>query len=69
MPRSQHDGGKTCCCASGTAMKKRRIFTPVWSSVNDLADIRVGPAFLVDHRPDEVLNALEQMLEDLGVSV
>lgn len=49
--------------------RRRRIFTPVWASPDDLAKIRVTPAFLVDHNPEEILPALEQTLEDLGVFV
>lgn len=50
-------------------MTRRRIFTPVWASPDDLAEIRVTPAFLVDHNPEEILPAMEQTLEDLGVFV
>lgn len=66
---SKPDDVKACCCTSGKAHRKRRIFTPVWSSANDLAEIKVTGAFLFDHSPDEILKAMEQMLEDLGVSV
>lgn len=58
-----------CCCTPGRVRRQRRVFTPVWSSPNDLAEIRVTPAFLVDHSPDEIIKAVEQMLEDLGVRV
>lgn len=49
--------------------QRRRVFTPVWASPNDLGEIRVTPAFLVDHNPEEILPAVQQTLEDLGIYV
>ncbi|CAN0555800.1 unnamed protein product [Laminaria digitata] len=49
--------------------RRKRVFTPVWASSDDLAEIRVTPAFLVDHSPEEIFKAVEKTLEDLGVSV
>lgn len=57
-----------CCCTPGVSQRRKRVFTPVWSSPTDLSEIRVTPAFLVDHSPDEILKAVEQTIQDLGVS-
>lgn len=56
-----------CCCTPGISLRRKRVFTPVWSSPTDLGEIRVTPAFLVDHSPDEILKAVEQTINDLGV--
>lgn len=56
-----------CCCTPGVGLRRKRVFTPVWSSPTDLSEIRVTPAFLVDHSPDEILKAVEQTIIDLGV--
>lgn len=47
--------------------QRRRIFTPVWVSPDELSEIRVSPAFLSDHNPDEILPAVQQTLDDLGI--
>lgn len=57
-----------CCCTPGVGQRRKRVFTPVWSSPTDLSEIRVTPAFLVDHSPDEILKAVEQTIQDLGIS-
>eukprot|EP00752_Nemacystus_decipiens_P012915 g11430.t1 len=56
-----------CCCTPGVGLRRKRVFTPVWSSPTDLSEIRVTPAFLVDHSPDEIVKAVEQTINDLGV--
>eukprot|EP00903_Cladosiphon_okamuranus_P006237 g6122.t1 len=57
-----------CCCTPGVGLRRKRVFTPVWSSPMDLSEIRVTPAFLVDHSPDEILKAVEQTIDDLDVT-
>lgn len=68
MP-SPKDSVDPCCCTPGRGERRQRVFTPVWASPNDLSEIKVTPAFLVDHSPDEILKAIGQTLDDLGVSV
>ncbi|CAN0404456.1 unnamed protein product, partial [Ectocarpus sp. 12 AP-2014] len=58
---------RACCCTPGIGERRKRVFTPVWSSPNDLGEIRVTPAFLVDHSPDEILKAVDETLGDLGI--
>lgn len=59
----------SCCCFKhGVAQRRKRVYTPVWSSPTDLSEIRVTPAFLVDHSPDEILKVVKETIKDLGVS-
>lgn len=41
----------------------------MWALPQDLNEIKVTPAFLVDHNPDEIIKAVKMTMEDLGVVV
>ncbi|CAN0350961.1 unnamed protein product [Ectocarpus sp. 6 AP-2014] len=66
-PLRTEDEVSACCCTPGIGERRKRVFTPVWSSPNDLGEIRVTPAFLVDHSPDEILKAVDETVRDLGI--
>ncbi|CAM9364963.1 unnamed protein product [Scytosiphon promiscuus] len=66
--KSNEDEVDPCCCTPGVGERRKRVFTPVWSSPDDISEIKVTPAFLVDHSPDEIVKVVEETVRDLGVT-